>query len=365
MVTRMNFTEISEATGNFNTNNVIGMGKIGMMYKAVVPNCWPLAVKRLNNCQSYETQFLSELSALGILRHDNLVPLLGYCSEQNEKLLVYKYILHGNLYDWLHVGEGELKEKILEWPLRTKIANGIARGLAWLHHKYDFRVVHLNLGSNSILLDTNFEPKISNFGGAKISSSGGLMFMNSNVIDTSNSSFVDSGVWELGFVKKDVYDFGILLLELITRKEPIEIDSFSYGFNGSLFDWITYLLSNSSDLDSVIDNSLIGRGFDDEIFELLRIACTCLNSFPRQRPTMLELYNTVSTFVERDGITNDSEILMQPEIAIASSSIEINTISTFGERYDIAIDSEILMQSEIAIASSSNEIVEVEIARTN
>ncbi|KAM3750026.1 hypothetical protein ACB098_04G006500 [Castanea mollissima] len=151
MVTRMSFTEISEATSYFSTNNVIGMGKIGMMYKAMPPNCWSLAVKRLNNCQSYETQFLSELSALGILRHDNLVPLLGYCSEQNEKLLAYKYILHGNLYDWLHVGEGERKDKILEWPLRTKIAIGIARGLAWLHHKYDFRVVHLNLGSNSLI----------------------------------------------------------------------------------------------------------------------------------------------------------------------------------------------------------------------
>ena len=138
MVTRMSFTEISDVTGNFNTHKVIGLGKIGTMYKAVLPNCWPLAVKRLNNDQSYEKQFLSELSVLSILRHDNLVPLLGYYSEQNEKLLVYKYILNGNLYDWLHVGEGEHKDKILEWPLRTKIAIGIVGGLAWFHHKYDF-----------------------------------------------------------------------------------------------------------------------------------------------------------------------------------------------------------------------------------
>ena len=81
LVTKMSFTKISEVTGNFNTNIVIGLGKIGMMYKAVLPNCWPLAVKRLHNCQSYEKQFLSKLLALGILRHNNLVLLLGYCSE--------------------------------------------------------------------------------------------------------------------------------------------------------------------------------------------------------------------------------------------------------------------------------------------
>nr|XP_023926076.1 probably inactive leucine-rich repeat receptor-like protein kinase At5g48380 [Quercus suber] len=247
----MSFTEISEATGNFNTNIVIGFGKIGMMYKVVLPNCWPLAIKRLHNCQSYEKQFLSELSTLG---------------------------------------EGEHKDKILEWPLRAKIATRVARGLAWPHHKYDFQVVHLNLGSKSLLLDKNFEPKISNFGGAKTSSSGGVMFTNSNVT---------------------------------MGKEPIEINSFSYGFNGSLFDWITHLLSNSYDIYSVIDNSLIDRGFDGEIIELLRIACTCLNPFPSQRPTMLELYNTISTFGERDDIANDSEILIQPKITIASSLNEI------------------------------------------
>ncbi|KAM4113583.1 hypothetical protein ACJW30_04G006700 [Castanea mollissima] len=286
-VTRLNFTELSEASNNFSPHNVIGPGKIGVMYKGMLSNGSLLAVKR----------------------------------ERKEKLLVYQYISNGSLYDWLHVREDN--DKILEWPLRIKIAMGIARCLAWLHHKCDFRVVHLNLSSNCILLDSNFEPKISNFGGAKISTFEGAMFMDSNETDSSNSSFVDHGVWELGFVKKDVYDFGVLLLELITGNELIQIDNYPNSLCESLVDWITHLLTSSYDVYSVIDKSLIGRGFDGEIFQFLRIVCTCLKPSPAQRPTMLELYNTISILGERYGITNDSEMLRQFEIATASTSNEI------------------------------------------
>ncbi|XP_075662561.1 probably inactive leucine-rich repeat receptor-like protein kinase At5g48380 [Castanea sativa] len=329
-VTRLNFTELSEASNNFSPNNAIGPGKIGVMYKGMLPNGSLLAIKRLHGCQSLEKQFICELLTLGTMRHNNIVPLLGFCRERKEKLLVYQYISNGSLYDWLHVREDN--DKILEWPLRIKIAMGIARCLAWLHHKCDFRVVHLNLSSNCILLDSNFEPKISNFGGAKISTFEGAMFMDSNDTDSSNSSFVDHGVWELGFVKKDVYDFGVLLLELITGNELIQIDNYPNSLCESLVDWITHLLTSSYDVYSVIDKSLIGRGFDGEIFQFLRIVCTCLKPSPAQRPTMLELYNTISILGERYGITNDSEILRQ---------------------------------SEIATASTSNEIVEVEITKTN
>ncbi|XP_050258188.1 probably inactive leucine-rich repeat receptor-like protein kinase At5g48380 [Quercus robur] len=320
-VIRVNFTELSEASNNFSPDNAIGPGKIGVMYKAMLPNGSLLAVKRLHDCQSFEKQFISELLALCRLRHNNIVTLLGFYRERKEKLLVYQYISNGNLYDWLQAREGN--DKILEWPLKIKIAIGIARGLVWLHHKGNFRVVHLNLSSNCILLDKKFEPKISNFGGAKISTFEGAMFMDSNEIDSSNSSFVDNGVWELGFVKKDVYDFGVLLLELITGKELNQIDNYLNSLCESLVDWITHLLTSSSDVYSVIDKPLIGQGFDGEIFQFLRIACTCLKPFPAQRPTMLELYNTISLLGERYGITNDFEILSQSKIATASTSNEI------------------------------------------
>ena len=139
----------------------------------------------------------------------------------------------------------------------------------------------------------------------------------------SNTFFIGDDVWELGYVKKDVHDFGILLLELIIGKESIEINNYANNSNRILVDWIAHLLTSSSNLHNVIDESLIGQGFEDEIFELLRIAYTCLNLFPGQRPMMLELHNTIRIFGERVRLTRKSEILRQSEIATASTFCEI------------------------------------------
>ena len=108
----MSLVELSEATANFNTSNVIGLGKIGMMYKGVLSNGRPSTIKRLHDSQTFEKQFASELKVLGRVRHKNIVPLLGYCIEGKKKLLVYKYISNGNLYDWLHASKG--RDKILK-----------------------------------------------------------------------------------------------------------------------------------------------------------------------------------------------------------------------------------------------------------
>ncbi|GMP77382.1 hypothetical protein CsSME_00033672 [Camellia sinensis var. sinensis] len=150
-----------------------------------------------------------------------------------EKLLVYKYMPNGNLYYWLHPPASKLK--IMKWPVGVKIAVGLARGLAWLHHyNKKLQVFHQNISSKCVLLDKNFEPKISNFGKAK--------FMNPN----------DTG------------------------KETINASANSN--------------STSFNLHDAIDNALIELGFDDEIFEFLNIAYKCVQSMLEQRPTILEVY---------------------------------------------------------------------------
>lgn len=312
----MNYEEISKATNNFSNGNIIGFGKMGTTYKAMLHNDWLLAVKRLNNpSQHLHKHFISELKSVGRLRHNNLVPLLGFCIKRKEKILIYKYMLNGNLFDWLHPLEH--KAMPMEWPLRLKIAVGVARGLAWLHHQCNFRLAHLNISSTSILLDQNFEPKISNFSGA--------MFMNPSDLDSSRT-------WELEFLKKDVYNFGVVLLELITLKQRSQMNIGSSGsLEEPLAEWVTQLLSSISvgRLYDSIDKSLLGQAFDYEIFILLRIAFDCVQPLPVRRPSMLHVYRKLRSVGERYGLTYDSGISKPPQIAAADAqhtTIEIMEI---------------------------------------
>ena len=299
-VTRMTFVGLSKATDNFSKDNIIGSGKMGTVYKVALPNGQFLAVKRIYDSQQLEKKFMCELTILGRLRHYNLLPLLGFCIERKEKILVYKYMSKGNLYDWLHPLDGD--SMILEWPLRARIAVGLARGLSWLHHECKIRTVHLSISSKCILLDQNFEPKISNFERAT---------SNNSKIDDSRSF---SGIWDLEYVKKDVYNFGIVLLELITRWEPSQI---SYACSSS------NLLASSSSLHDTIDKSLIGTGHDGEIFLLLKIAYNCLQPFPDRRPTMLEVYKKTRSLGVRYGLAYDFRTVRKAKIAPANISDEI------------------------------------------
>ncbi|KAJ7980529.1 Receptor-like kinase [Quillaja saponaria] len=285
-ISRISFHELCKATDNFSIQNVIGAGNKGTMYRATLPNGWFLAVKRLRDSELFEKEFLSEIRSLERFRHSSLVPLIGYCTEEKERILVYKFMSNGNLSDWLHSVEG--KGRTLEWPVRLKIALGVARGLAWLHNYCSLLIVHLNMSSECILLDQHFEPKISNLGGAK--------FMYRTAGDLNRSFLVNSRYWELDFVKKDVYDFGTVLFELITGKKFSQTTNSENGFD------------SYSGLHVAIDENLMGKGFDGEIFHLLRVACKCVQQFPYERPTMLEVYDTISTIWEAYGPGDDSEV---------------------------------------------------------
>ncbi|XBH54693.1 probably inactive leucine-rich repeat receptor-like protein kinase At5g48380 [Aegilops tauschii subsp. strangulata] len=314
-VSKMKLNDLMKATCDFTKENIIGTVHSGTMYKATLPDGSFLAIKRLQDTQHSESQFTSEMSTLGSARQRNLVPLLGYCIAKKERLLVYKYMPKGSLYDQLH-HEGSDREA-LEWPMRLKIAIGAGRGLAWLHHSCNPRILHRNISSKCILLDDDYEPKISDFGLARLM----------NAIDTHLSTFVNGEFGDLGYVapeythtlvatpKGDVYSFGVVLLELVTGEEPTRVSKAPENFKGSLVDWITYL-SNNSILQDAVDKSLIGKNSDAELLQVLKVACSCVLSAPKERPTMFEVYQLLRAVGEKYHFSAaDDELALRPQDA--------------------------------------------------
>ncbi|KAJ3671546.1 hypothetical protein LUZ60_007625 [Juncus effusus] len=307
-VAKMKLTDLLKSTNDFNKDNIIGTGRTGTMYRATLSDGLFLTIKRLQDSLHSESQFSSEMSILGNIKHQNLVPLLGYCVAKKERLLVYKFMNNGTLFELLH----ERKDKsVVDWPLRLKISIGAARGFAWLHHNCNPRILHRNISSKCILLDEDFEPKISDFGLARLM----------NPIDTHLSTFVNGEFGDLGYVapeytrtlvatpKGDVYSFGIVLLELVTGEKPTHVKNAPEHFKGSLAEWITYL-SNNNLLQDAVDKGLIGKDCDKELLQFIKIACNCVVLPPKERPTMFEVYQFLRAIGERYNFTNDEDFMV-------------------------------------------------------
>ncbi|XP_022758827.1 probably inactive leucine-rich repeat receptor-like protein kinase At5g48380 [Durio zibethinus] len=312
-VSKMRLSDLLKATNNFNKNNIIGAGRTGTMYKGVLEDGTSLMIKRLLDSKHSDKEFASEMATLGNVKHRNLVPLLGFCVAKKERLLVYRYMANGTLNDNLHFVEDT--KKAMDWSLRLKIGIGAARGFAWLHHNCNPRILHRNISSKCILLDEDFEPKISDFGLARLM----------NPIDTHLSTFVNGEFGDLGYVapeytrtlvatpKGDVYSFGIVLLELVTGERPTHVAKAPESFKGNLVEWIS-LLSNDGKLQDAIDTSLVGKGVDNELFQFLKVACNCVLPPAKERPTMFEIYQLLRAIGERYNFTIEDEILMPSDI---------------------------------------------------
>lgn len=149
-VTKMKFNDLMKATNNFNKDNIIGSGRTGTVYKAVLDDGTSLMVKRLQESQYTEKEFLPEMATLGNVKYRDLVPLLAFFVAKKERLLVYSNMPNGTLHDQLHPVDN--CGKVMDWPLRLKIGIGAARGLAWLHHTCNPRIIHRNISSKCILI---------------------------------------------------------------------------------------------------------------------------------------------------------------------------------------------------------------------
>ena len=317
----MNLGDLMKATNNFSNENIIGSRRTGTTYKATLEDGTSFMVKRLQDTQHSEKEFMSEMDTLGSIKHRNLVPLLGFCVAKKERLLVYTYMPNGNLHDKIHSSvEGE----VMDWPLRLKVGIRAAKGFAWLHHSCNPRVIHRNISSKCILLDADYEPKISDFGLARLM----------NPVDTHLSTFVNGEFGDLGYVapeyartlvatpKGDVYSFGVVLLELVTGERPTHVSKAPETFKGSLVEWISKL-SAASKLNDAIDTSLVGKGHDSELFQFLKVACSCVLPGHKERPTMFEVYQLLRAIGQRYDFTTEDDMLMLQDSGAADNVVEL------------------------------------------
>lgn len=288
---KLTFQDLIDATNNFHHEAQIGSGGFGDVYKAQLKDGRLVAIKKLVHVSGQgEREFTAEMETIGKVKHRNLVPLLGYCRVGDERLLVYEYMKYGSLEDVLHNWK---KSGIkLNWAARRKIAVGAARGLAFLHHSCTPHIIHRDMKSSNVLIDENLEARVSDFGMAR----------EMNVMDTHLSVSTLAGT--PGYVppeyyqsfrcttKGDVYSYGVVLLELLTGKNPT--DSIDFGDN-NLVGWVKQ--HSKVRISDVFDKELMKEDpkIELELLEHLKIACACLDDRPLRRPTMV---NVMAMFKE-------------------------------------------------------------------
>ncbi|GAA0156764.1 hypothetical protein LIER_14176 [Lithospermum erythrorhizon] len=276
--------DLEIATNRFSKENVIGEGGYGIVYRGKLVNGSPVAVKRLlNNLGQAEKEFRVEVEAIGHVRHKNLVRLLGYCIEGTQRLLVYEYVNNGNLDQWLH---GDMRHHgYLTWEARIKILIGTAKALAYLHEAIEPKVVHRDIKSSNILIDDDFNAKISDFGLAKLLGAG-KSHITTRVMGTFGyvaPEYANSGLLN---EKSDVYSFGVLLLEAITGRDPVDYSRSAPEVN--LVDWLKIMVGSRRS-EEVVDPVIERRPSTAALKRALLTALRCVDPDSNKRPNMSQV----------------------------------------------------------------------------
>ncbi|EPS63221.1 hypothetical protein M569_11565, partial [Genlisea aurea] len=276
--------QIRAATDNFNAENKIGEGGFGSVYKGELSDGTVIAVKQLSSMSRQGIrEFVTEIGMISRLQHPNLVKLYGCCIEGNELLVVYEYMENNSLAHALFGSNGS--ELMLEWATRFDICIGIARGLAFLHEESQLKIVHRDIKATNVLLDKKLNPKISDFGLARLHE-GEKTHISTKIAGTIGYMAPEYALWGYLTEKADVYSFGVVVLEIISGKSNNNYMP-THRFL-CLLDWAVHLHENGRAVE-MIDGRL-GRGLRmDEAERALKVALLCTNAVASVRPTMTEV----------------------------------------------------------------------------
>lgn len=273
--------ELEEGTNGFADENVIGEGGYGIVYHGILYDNTHVAVKNLlNNRGQAEKEFKVEVEAIGRVRHKNLVRLLGYCAEGAHRILVYEYVDNGNLEQWLHGDVGPFSP--LTWEARMNVLIGTAKGLTYLHEGLEPKVVHRDIKSSNILLDKQWNPKVSDFGLAKLLGSE-RNYVTTRVMGTFGYVAPEYASTGMLNERSDVYSFGILLMEIISGRNPVDYSRPAGEVN--LVDWLKQMVSNRN-AEGVLDPKLPEKPSSRALKRVLLVALRCVDPNAQKRPKM-------------------------------------------------------------------------------
>ncbi|CAI0424727.1 unnamed protein product [Linum tenue] len=271
--------ELELSTNEFADENVIGEGGYGIVYRGVFEDKTTVAVKNLlNNRGQAEKEFKVEVEAIGRVRHKNLVRLLGYCAEGAHRMLVYEYVDNGNLEQWLHGDVGPCSP--LTWEIRMNIITGTAKGLTYLHEGLEPKVVHRDIKSSNILLDKQWNPKVSDFGLAKLLGSESS-YVTTRVMGTFGYVAPEYASTGMLNERSDVYSFGILLMEVISGRNPVDYSRPPGEVN--LVEWLKTMVTNRN-AEGVLDPRLPEKPSSRALKRALLVALRCVDPNAQKRP---------------------------------------------------------------------------------
>lgn len=312
--------ELEKATDNFSSRNILGEGGFGRVYRGVLEDGTKLAVKVLRrDDQQGGREFMAEVEMLSRLHHRNLVKLIGICTEEHNRSLVYELIPNGSVESHLHDNDKETAP--LDWDARMKIALGAARGLAYLHEDSNPRVIHRDFKSSNILLEDDFTPKVSDFGLAKVASDEGKGYISTRVMGTFGYVAPEYAMTGHLLVKSDVYSYGVVLLELLSGRKPVDMSQPPGQEN--LVTWARPLLTTKEGLEMLVDPALNGSFSFDNMARVAAIASMCVQPEVSHRPFMGEVvqalklvYNDSDTsngggsqnYSQEDGPSSDNDL---------------------------------------------------------
>lgn len=331
----------------------MGQGGFGYVHKGVLPNGKEVAVKSLKSGSGQgEREFQAEVEIISRVHHRHLVSLVGYCIADGQRMLVYEFVPNKTLEFHLH-GKGQ---PVMNWTTRMRIALGASKGLAYLHEDCHPKIIHRDIKAANILLDNNFEAMVADFGLAKLSSDNNT-HVSTRVMGTFGYLAPEYAASGKLTDKSDVFSFGVMLLELITGRKPVDR---SNNVEDSLVDWARPLLGRALEnrnYDGIVDPLLENEYNHDEMARMVACAAAGIRHSAKKRPKMIQIVRALEGDSSLDDLI-DGPKPIQNSISSNEGSTESGSYDTGAYNADIMKFRKMVMANE-AVTSSEYGVTRV------